>query len=197
MARKLFIFLEGSDDERFFSAVIVPLLRDRYREIHLVLYACMKSVRVSRFIRSINKMRHDYILVADIDQEQSVRAKKSVIYARFDSIDSAHIIVIIKEIESWYLAGLDTSAAGSLGIRPLPGTDSVTKEDFNRRIPRKYPSRIAFMIQCLRHFSLDVAMTKNRSFRFFLEKYRLSPASAFHGGGHGEVSRSGVLGGRG
>jgi len=106
-AHRLYLFVEGDDDERFFAKVIVPLLEPRYRSVHIVKFACMKRVNVSRLIRSIHRMNDEYLLFADIDNEPGVKAKKHILMKRFDALNSPNIVVIIQEIESWYLAGLD------------------------------------------------------------------------------------------
>jgi hypothetical protein len=178
--RRLFIFLEGNDDQRFFSRIIRPLFSGRYGSVELILYASMKSVRVCKFIRSVKAMGHDYMVVADIDQEHSVREKKQVIQARFCDVDPRVVVVIIQEIESWYLAGIDSRSARELGVRPVLSTDQITKEHFNRRIPARYPSRIAFMLEILARFSIPEAMARNRSFHYFMVHYHLDAGS------HGE-----------
>jgi hypothetical protein len=171
--KRLFIFVEGNDDQRFFAKVIRPVLASRYASVEIVMYACMKREKTCRFIRSVLSMGHDFIMVADIDQEPDVWAKKEVIQHRFCAIERNHIVVIIMEIESWYMAGLDNRTAKSLGARPIRHTDHLTKELFNRRIPRRYHSRIAFMQDILENFSPETAMEKNRSFRYFARLYHL------------------------
>jgi hypothetical protein len=124
-------------------------------------------------------MKQRYIIVTDIDFEKSVPAKKSIILSRFSEADFQHIMVIIQEIESWYLAGIDDNGAKALGIHVPARTDFVTKEHFIGLIPRYYPSKIAFMIEILKHFSLSVAVEKNKSFRFFIDHYVIvNPADA-------------------
>jgi hypothetical protein len=172
--RRLFIFLEGSDDVRFFETIIKPRFEHAYASVELITYACTKSVKVDRFIRGINAMHHDYIVVTDIDLEKSVNAKKNIIMSRFSEAEYQCIMVIIQEIESWYLAGIDDNSAKSIGIHPHKQTDFVTKEHFIRWIPRYYPSKIAFMIEILKHFTLTVAVEKNKSFRFFIEHYLIA-----------------------
>ena len=118
-------------------------------------------------------MDNDYIFVADIDTEQSVRDKKQLLYSHFSHIDGGSIIVVIKEIESWYYAGLSIESVQNLTVPNLSFTDDLTKEDFNRLIPKKYDSRIDFMFEILKYFSIDTAGKKNHSFRFFVERYHL------------------------
>jgi hypothetical protein len=171
--KRLFIFVEGNDDLRFFAKIIRPALAPRYASVELVMYACMKREKVCRFIRSVVSMNHDFIMVADIDQEPDVWSKKEVIQHRFCVIDRDHIVVIIMEIESWYMAGIENRTAKALGVRPVRHTDHLTKELFNRRIPRRYHSRIAFMQDILDNFSPETAMEKNRSFRYFSRMYNI------------------------
>jgi hypothetical protein len=185
--RRLFIFVEGSDDVRFFETIIKPRFEHVFDSVELITFACTKSVKVDRFIRGINAMHHSYLIVTDIDLETSVHAKKKVILSRFNEADYQNILVIIQEIESWYLAGIDDGGGKALGIHSPARTDFVTKEHFLRLIPRFYPSKIAFMIQILKHFSLSTAVEKNKSFRFFIEHYVVAnPVDAGLPGSAGE-----------
>jgi hypothetical protein len=172
--KRLFILVEGNDDERFFKRIILPLFLSWYDSVEVIMYACMKSEKVCKFIRSITSLHNDFILVADIDHAHNVRVKKGILMHRFCSIDPDRIFVIVQEIESWYLAGLDDLASKRLGLRPLRSTNHVTKEIFNQRIPRKYASRLPFMIDILNNYSIPVANEKNRSFRHFMTTYHLT-----------------------
>ncbi len=169
--RRLFIFVEGSDDKRFFSRIIVPLLTGDYASVEIITYACMKSVKVCRFVRSIAAMDHDFILFGDIDQERNVKAKKAVLKSRFCILSDDRIVVIIQEIESWYLAGLDERSQRRLALRSYRSTNHITKELFNQMVPQFYTSRIAFLADILDLFSLDTALEKNRSFRYFFTRF--------------------------
>jgi hypothetical protein len=173
-AGRLFILVEGNDDQRFFSRVIRPLFLHEYASVELISYASMKSTKVCRYIKGLMAMHYDFILVADVDQEPTVHIKKQVLMARFCNLHPDRVMVIVKEIESWYLAGLDDHASAVIGVRRLEGTDFLTKEHFNRWIPRQFSSRIAFMVECLQHFAIPVAMEKNRSFHYFMRHYHLT-----------------------
>jgi hypothetical protein len=170
---RLFLFVEGSDDERFFSRIIIPLFEGRYTSIEIISYASMKSERVCRFVRSIIDMGHDFLLFADIDEERNIRVKKALLRERFCTLTDDRIVVIIKEIESWYLAGLDDQTQKRLGIRSYRTTNHITKEIFNKMIPRNYTSRIAFMAEILSLYSTSEAQVRNRSFSYFLTHFHL------------------------
>jgi hypothetical protein len=171
MKKRLFILVEGEDDIRFFGRIIKPLLAPSYHSVEIIPYASIKREKVSKFLKSVVLMNNDYIFVADIDQERSVRDKKQILFYRFSDIDGRSIVIVIREIESWYLAGISIDAAQELGIADLSSTDEITKEDFNARIPARFDSRIDFMFEILKSFSLETAVRKNTSFRFFVSRY--------------------------
>jgi hypothetical protein len=174
MKKRLFILVEGEDDVRFFGRIIKPLFISRYESIEIIAYASIKRVKVNNFLKSVREMNNDYIFVADIDSERSVRDKKQILYFHFNNISGHRIVIVIKEIESWYYAGLSATAAQDLGVSVLTGTDDLFKEDFNQIMPRYFDSRIDFMFEILKSFSLETAVLKNRSFKFFVERYHLA-----------------------
>jgi hypothetical protein len=173
MKTRMFILVEGEDDVRFFGRIIKPLLIGIYDAVEIIPYASIKRSKVSSFLKSIRLMNNDYIFVADIDTERSVRDKKQILFSHFNHIDGSNIVVVIKEIESWYYAGLSGESAQSLSVPDLTFTDELTKEDFNSFIPPKYDSRIDFMFEILKYFSIDTAEKKNHSFKFFITRYHL------------------------
>jgi hypothetical protein len=175
MKKRLFIMVEGEDDVRFFGRTIKPLLLPRYDSVEIIPYACIKRDKVNRFLKSIVLMKSDYIFVADIDTEYSVRDKKQILYYRFSDIDGGSIVIVIREIESWYYAGITGELAQELGVEELATTDELTKEDFNARIPKKFDSRIDFMFEILKSFSIGTAARKNHSFQYFIHRYRIYP----------------------
>lgn len=168
----LIIFVEGNDDERFFERIVVPVLKKKFDSVKLVKYAQMKKERLENYIRSITSAGWDYIYVTDMDDSPCITAKKQQIQNYLPNIDPKRIVVVIREIESWYLAGLNKDKSRDLKIkeRKLKNTENITKEQFNRLIPEKY-SRINFMIELLENFSIETAKQKNRSFKYFVEKF--------------------------
>jgi hypothetical protein len=173
MKKRLFIMVEGEDDVRFFGRTIKPLLLPRYDSIEIIPYASIKREKVNKFLKSIVLMKNDYIFVADIDAEYSVRDKKQILYYRFSNVDGGSIVIVIREIESWYYAGITGTLAQELGVEEMATTNDLTKEDFNARIPRKFDSRIDFMFEILKSFSLNTAAQKNHSFHYFVSHYRI------------------------
>jgi len=181
--RRLFILVEGNNDERFFEKIIKPKLEKKYNWVKIWRYANKKKEKIDNFIKSIKAMNADYIYVTDINNSPCVTAKKQKIQNKLRNIGEDRIIVVIKEIESWYLAGLDDIAFQKFKIPNFSATDEITKEKFDSLIPKKYDSRIDFMLEILKFFSIEVAKHKNRSFRYFVEKYNCEASSANVGNG--------------
>ena len=169
--KRLYIWVEGNDDAKFFEKVAEQKLRGKYDFVKKIHYAALKKEKINNYLKSIKARYAEYIFVADINTLPCVTAKKQKIQNELKNIDEERIIVVIKEIESWYLAGLDNRASQKLKIRNCNTTDSITKEQFNSLIPEKFDSRIDFMLEILKIFSIEVAKQKNRSFRYFIEKY--------------------------
>jgi len=179
MKKRLFILVEGEDDIRFFGRIIKPLFVPRYDSVEILPYATIKRVKVNNFIKSLVQMKNDYIFVADIDRERSVRDKKQLLYHWYSNINGSNIVVVIMEIESWYYAGLPPETLQRFGLPPRPSTDELTKEGFNDLIPLSFDSRIDFMFEILKSFSPATAARHNSSFKFFFERYHLEDPAAF------------------
>lgn len=170
MAR-LNVLVEGSDDVRFFERVLVPLLKERYGAVRLVPYACLRRTAVDNLLRGFARLGEAYVIVADIDTAPSVRAKKREVLARFAEAEPGAIAVVVMEIESWYLAGADDGFLAGSGVLPLSSTDEVTKEAFNALVPRRYVSRVGFMLDLLDGYSVERGTERNRSLGFFLSRF--------------------------
>ena len=99
--RILFIFVEGVNDTRFISNIILPLLKDRYDYIKIVEYAEMRNKKVKEFINSIESMNKDgtinanLILLADLDNEVCVTRKKEKLIDVLPNLQQSCIFVVI------------------------------------------------------------------------------------------------------
>jgi len=165
--KKLYIFVEGNDDELFFKTVIIPLLYDKYSDIEIIQYAQMKREKVELFILSINTLKFDYLLIADIDFYKSIKQKKKFLEMRFSNLNPESIYIVIREIESWYFAGIRDEQSREFGIKPMRSTNELVKEEFNLLYHRRFKSRIDFMLELLKNYSVKTAIQKNDSFGYF------------------------------
>lgn len=170
MADLLFVFVEGNDDERFFNSIIRPILQRKYSQIRFWKYAKKKFEKRKRFIKSIQSMKADYMYVTDINEAPCITVKKEDIMQKI-GIGKDKIVVVVREIEGWYLAGLHAEDSKRLGIEEINDTNDITKEDFNKLIPKKIKSRLVFMKKILRIYDTKIAKEKNKSFKYFLDNH--------------------------
>ncbi len=173
--KRLFIFVEGPNDKRFFSDIIKPILKNVYNWVDIIEYARETEKRRKSFINGIKSMNADYLFIGDINTKPCITAKKEYLIARHGNIDSRKILIVVKEIESWYLAGLREDGCRKLGLSSFMNTNDLTKEDFNSLQPKKFDSKIDFMVEIINNFCLDTAKIKNLSFKYFCKNYLLKP----------------------
>jgi len=172
--RRLYIFVEGDDDELFFEKIVAPKLKNKYDRVDITRYSREKHENIKNHIKSIKENGWDYIFISDINDSPCITHKKEKIKKTIKNIDEEKIVVVIKEIESWYLAGLGENEAKELDIpiAKISTTNNLTKEDFNRLIPNRYKkSVIDFRKEILKRFSIEKAKERNKSFKYFIEKF--------------------------
>ncbi len=171
--RLLFFFVEGNDDERFVESVLLPHLYRHYKSIQIYQYARKKQKDVNALLRSLSNLNADFVWITDINGSPCVTQRKDKTISKYAGLVNApeRVAVVIKEIESWYLAGLDDEVSERMGLVPFRTTDDLTKEEFDRLIPQKFDSRIDFMVELLKKFESETAVQKNRSFEYFVGKF--------------------------
>ena len=116
-------------------------------------------------------MKADYVFLADINRQPCVTAKKRKLTDHFPELDDDRTVVVVMEIESWYMAGAEDRACRRLGLQPSRSTDTLTKEQFSELVPKRFDSRVDFMAELLKCFSIETAKGRNRSFRYFVERH--------------------------
>lgn len=165
----LYILLEGNDDERFFRTLLVPRLLRRYRSVKIWKYAREKRKKILRLIRVILRTGAEVLYVRDLNSAPSIRVKKREIRTCYeDTIPERSMIVVVMEIESWFMAGPPPSVLNTFGINlPNGSTDTLTKEGFNRLIPSGM-ARIQFLNELLAHYDFEWATRRNASFEYFV-----------------------------
>lgn len=169
--KKIYIFVEGNDDEIFFKGIIFPVIKKKYDDVELIKYAQLKREKVNLFLLSIQTLNFNYIFTADKDENNTLNAKRNIILDKYDFVEEAAIIIVVTEIESWFLAGLSDEMIDNFQMEPFESTEEITKEEFNTMYHKRFRSRIDFMYELMKVYSIDCALEKNRSFRYFWEKF--------------------------
>jgi hypothetical protein len=153
----------------FLKKIVQPLFRERYLSIAIRTYANKKNQDIAHLIHNIKQTQADYIFVADKNSEYTgITAKKKNIQKNYEGIDIDRIIVVIKEIESWYLAGLNEEDSKKLGLPILENTENIGKKKFEEYLchQKKFKTK-DFMTEILKYFSKKTARQKNSSFKIF------------------------------
>ncbi len=171
MHKRMHVLLEGRDDREFFDGVIRPILQGKYEYIHTWEYAEKTIERRINYLRSVRAMKADYLFINDIDTSPCItQRKRHLVDSHRQMIDANCTIIVVREIESWYLAGVDDGVCLELGIPIIRHTDDVTKERFRSLVPARFRSVADLMAEILRVFRVDTARGKNRSFGYLMDK---------------------------
>ena len=170
--RRLYVFVEGPDDVRFFERIVKPRLEEEYDHIDIVPYAEETHRKLRSFLLSVRQIEGaDAIWVCDKDRARCVTERKQKVKESLPAVDDIPIVVVVTKIESWYLAGVGPKGNRALGIKNQPSTDAITKAKFSSFRPRKIKTNRDFMLAILEHFRIETAQQKNRSFRYFCHKF--------------------------
>lgn len=175
--KQLYIFVEGTDDERFVEKVIKPYLLKHYAYIKIIPYATLTKIKIEKQIRTCKQQSSsDYIFICDLDtignQSLCVTLKKQKVqndYGKY--IELEKIAVVKEEIESWYLAGITPENMVKFKIKAFEETESINKEDFEKMIPKNFISKTEFMVEILKTYSIDKATDYNASLSYFKRKF--------------------------
>lgn len=167
--RQFYLFVEGDDDERFFTRIFVPKLQSVYQYVKPVQYAKLKRTKIDGLLASVTAMGADYLFVGDLDRLPCATAKKGHLLKGHPRLDPERILVIKMEIESWYCAGVgeEHPRFGKLDLARCADTATITKEGFDRVLPR----RLEAMLELLEAFDPATAARRNASFCYFARKY--------------------------
>ncbi len=166
-----YVFVEGDDDERFFRRILCSRLEKHYDRVQIVKYAQMEKRKIRKFIHTLERKSTEYVLVRDLDRYPCVTALRNQIAGRYGIGDEQRIVVVIPEIEAWYVAGIEREILRQIaGVRRLAIPPRVTKQWFNIIIPQSIP-RSVFMNRIIERFDPSLAQRRSESFRYFVRKF--------------------------
>lgn len=171
--KRLFVFVEGDDDERFLDRVGGPFWKRTYDYPKIVKFSQMKKQKIEGFLQSVEAMGADYLWIEDLDRHPCASSAKESLLRRRPFLDPARVQIVKAEIESWYCAGIPENDPdyGALRIATCAETAEVTKEAFNNAIGQTGTYRIPVLLALLERFDVETAARRNGSFRYFLAKF--------------------------
>ena len=165
------MFVEGPTDQMFFENAIKKEMEETYSKIRFIMYARRPKEEIKRLIQTLKNGKTPYVVVTYINSALCSTDKKTSIITRTGA-DSDKIIVVKTEIESWCAAGLNQSDAESLNVVFRTDTEDVTKEMlYSMMLEGRFQSKIDFLREILKKFSIEEAKRNNRSFQYFCQKF--------------------------
>jgi hypothetical protein len=172
MYRWMHVLVEGRDDREFFRVVIKPILQEQYDHVQIWEYAGRTLEKRISYLRSVQAMNADYLFVADVNSSPCVTARKGHLVGHHKNmIDPGRTLVVRREIESWYMAGMDDAACQELELTSPTHTDDLTKERFRSLMPKRFNDSVAdFMTEILKGFRVELARGKNPSFAYLMNR---------------------------
>jgi len=173
--KSYWILVEGPDDESYAKGVIAPLVKNKYHcdYVHIYRYQNRPKKEVQDLLKSILAMGEKVLCFADIDECPCVTsAKDRVRRKKFNDLPDDQIVIVQKEIEGWYLAGLDDISCKKLGFPRINTTEDLCKEEFNNMVKHSHDKfRSSVMQEMLRLYDLDIAIAKNKSIKYVYYKH--------------------------
>jgi hypothetical protein len=172
--KKIWFFVEGNDDESLISRFLRKIQFSFDYEI--IKYRELEKGKVNKYLKSIEEKNDDYLFLADFENGPCIGEKKIQLINSYSELKKEKIIIVKKEIESWYLALISENFAKEISIDPniLIDTSFCTKKKFED-IMRKtnYKSETVFKQDILINFNvsdIDLARQRNSSLDYFIKK---------------------------
>jgi hypothetical protein len=170
-ASKYFVIcVEGDDDERFVKSVLQPRIAGTTDPLLCFKYAEERIEKVNLFLETVAALGWSYILLCDLDDcpDRDIRCEQ--VRATFRPLEHEQIVVVEREIESWYLSGLNDIDASELDVQPIRRTDRIGKTALERAAHGCGRPLVDFKVELLRRFDVQTARLRNTSFDEFIEK---------------------------
>lgn len=165
---KLFLYIEGDHDEIFANFILADYLRQsKSIELWPIKYAEKPPKLINKDIKS--KSDYNYLFLSDLDNEEHTARKEDRI-KNYKYLDWSSIIIVREEIESWYLAGIDTSLDQFSSLDVPDNTEGIDKETFDEMIKDISEYKKDALIEIAKNYNFDLAVKRNKSFKYFLDK---------------------------
>lgn len=168
---KLFLYIEGDHDEIFANFILADYLRQsKSIELWPIKYAEKPPKLINKDIKS--KSDYNYLFLSDLDNEEHacITARKEDRIKNYKYLDWSSIIIVREEIESWYLAGIDTSLDQFSSLDVPDNTEGIDKETFDEMIKDISEYKKDALIEIAKNYNFDLAVKRNKSFKYFLDK---------------------------
>ena len=172
--RNLFVFVEGKEDIIFVKNVLHNIFIKHSINVIPIPYQKTRNHEVINHIKASKAKNQDYVLLSELDSHTypCITSRKDQRIRELDGeITHDKIIIVVEELESWCLAGIDTNIDEYADFVIPENTDDVTKEDFDVILSNTSFNKNKLFNFLSFNFSVGLAIERNKSFKYFLERY--------------------------
>ena len=169
----IFIFVEGMDDLRFINNIINPYVLKKEMNLIPITFQQKTHRKIRKDIKTYLSQDYDFIFLSDLDSKYypCISSRKEKRKEEYTHLPLKNIIIVKEEIESWYLAGINNSIKEFEELEMPDNTETISKEDFQKIIENSnFDSKINFFNEVSKNYDLDLAMKRNKSLRYFINK---------------------------
>ena len=173
----LYVFVEGKDDVTFVNEVLSGVFLNNSIMLIPVQYQKIRNHDVKKHVKTAKAKNMDYVLLSDLDSHTYpciTSRKESRINELDGEITPDDIVVVVEEIESWCLAGVDSGIDEFSKFEIPNNTENITKEDFDEILNKTEFSKYNLIHYLSTNFNYKLACKRNQSFKYFLNKYNIS-----------------------
>ena len=178
MHKILYIFVEGERDKDFFENEKIKQNIENLTNYTIKPNPYAKKTKkyeyLKKYIKSIQAIpNQDYIFLSDLDNPNlCVTIKKQNLIKKIASLEFKKTYIVKLEIESWILAGFNENSSNKIKIPK--DTEKTNKEDFYNLLKKDKKldrlSDLNIFLEALKHFSIELAKERNKSFDYFYKK---------------------------
>jgi len=167
----IFVLIEGNDDLAFFESVLKPYFEKDYFVAIPYRYSIKPNADVNKLIESSRSMKYDYLVFADLDTTKCVSTKKESLLKSYKKFEEKKIVIVKKEIESWYIAGIKDKKIKGFRKSYAQKSETVDKEKFLEIFLKHYDSKLDLFQEILKYYSLETAIQNNSSLKYLFTKH--------------------------
>jgi hypothetical protein len=165
--------IEGPDDEAFILEVVRPAVFSDFN-FDFYHHAKKDNRALRQYIRNHRNIGFDtYLFLHDHDKPLICNTnRKSQLLLKYPGVDAARLVLVVIEIESWYIAGVDIRLIPK-GRRWTTNIEKVNKDKFSAiGKANGFGNTAAFRRFCLDNYDLELALSKSPSLRYLVGKIR-------------------------
>ncbi len=165
----IYILVEDDWDRDYYEKILEPKLYEKYNQVIPYKYIRKPKPEVIKYVKVMLKIGADYYVLTDLNHSPSIECAKEKVSKRMGNlIDYDNIIVVIKEIECWIMAGMKDSILKQCPMSlNISNTEIYDKEEF---LPMMSHNPSVFYTRILNTYDIDKALERNSSLTYFVNR---------------------------